>query len=174
MRNPLAVVVLAVCWGFALVGCSEREKAGDSLMFTANGDPIEFPKDTYVWCGPLEPRDKREAVHVVVSRGGERRLPLWEFHALTGKVKPGATIPFGGDQDVANLFVAADETEAATYELDGEKGTLGIKQLDCNGELELSAKGTLGNEVGPDVIKVDGTFRAKVGDDVPPAFADSD
>jgi hypothetical protein len=171
MRVLPVLALVALCSAFALTGCGGQESG--PLTFTADDVELTFPDDTktFVWCGPVDPGDKREAVHVVVSPDGERVLPLWEFHALTKQVKPGTKIEFGGrDAPPAELFVAVLETEAITAEVPGAKGTLTIKEIDCDGELEFSAEGTLANETGFDVIKVEGTFKGKVGKKVAPAF----
>jgi hypothetical protein len=170
MRALLLPALCALCSAFALAGCGGDKSA--PLTFTADGNPVVFPDDTetFVWCGPVDPGDKREAAHVVVSPAGERVLPLWEFHALTKQVKPGAEIAFGGDSPDAELFIAAGETEAISGDVPDSDGTLTIKQIDCDGDLEFSAEGTLANEVGFEVMKVEGTFKSKVEDKVAPAF----
>jgi hypothetical protein len=172
MRALLLPTLVALCSAFALPGCGDQAGPAGPLMFEADGRTVAFPDDTetFVWCGPITPRDKREAVHVVVSPAGERFLPLWEFHALTKRVKPGAKIAFGGDSPAAELFIAAGETEAISGELPGSKGTLTIKKIDCDGNLEFSAEGKLANEFGFEVMEVHGTFTGKVGDKVAPAF----
>jgi hypothetical protein len=181
MRALVLPALCAVCSAFALAGCSgdnsgEASNAGGSLRFTADGARVAFPDDTetFVWCGPVDPGSKREAIHAVVSPDGLRVVPLWEFHALTKRVKPGTEIAFGGDAPAAELFIAAGETEAVSGEVPEAKGTLSIKQIDCGGDLEFSADGTLANEAGFNVMEVKGTFRGKVGKKIPRAFYRSD
>ncbi len=169
MRVPLLLALVALCSAFAVSGCG-GSKSGP-LTFTADDVEMTFPDTkTFVWCGPVDPGDKRQAVHVVVSPEGERVLPLWEFHALTKNVKPGTKIAFGKTAPPAELFVAVLETEAATGDVPGAKGTLTVKKIDCDGDVEFSADGTLANETGFAVIKVKGSFEGKVGDKVAPAF----
>lgn len=169
MRSLLLLAACALCSAFALAGCGDKSAP---LTFTADGKKVPFPveTETFVWCGPVDERDRREAVHVVVSPDGERVVPLWEFHALTRKVKPGTKIAFGGDSPAAELFIAEQETEAISGDVPDSKGTLTVKKIDCDGEVEFSAEGTLANEAGFDVIEVRGTFKGKVGDKVAPAF----
>ena len=170
MRPPSVLALFALCSAFALSGCGGHKST--PLTFTADGKTVPFPVETmtFVWCGPLDPGSKREAVHVVVSPDGERVVPLWEFHALTNKVKPGTKVAFGGDSPIAELFIAEQETEAASGDVPDSKGTLTIKKIDCDGDIEFSAEGKLANEAGFDVMEVHGTFKSKVGDKVAPAF----